>query len=154
VTARSLALVLGILYAGLGVLGLMPGALAGLFPVDPILALVHLAIGAWGLAAYIGRASAHVYARGAAFILVALGLAGMLQGIDRFLMPLHGPNVWLHLVSAGVAGFVAWRPRTGERRSLLGERRRRRAAPLAASASVTTERRDGTYDRRKAPAAA
>jgi uncharacterized protein DUF4383 len=58
VTARTLALVLGVLYLGLGVLGLMPGALAGLFPLNPALALVHLAIGAWGIAAYIGRAPA------------------------------------------------------------------------------------------------
>jgi hypothetical protein len=150
VTARSLALVLGILYLGLGALGLMPGALAGLLPGSPVLALVHLAMGAWGLAAYVGRAPAHVYAGSAAFIFVALGLAGMLQGIDRFLMPLHGPNVWLHLATAGVAGFVAWRPRTGERRSLLGDRRKRRRASIPAS----TERRHETDDRRKAPAPA
>ena len=67
-TTRSLALVLGVLYLGLGVLGLMPGALAGLFPVNPALALVHVAIGVWGLAAYTGRARAHVFARSAAFI--------------------------------------------------------------------------------------
>jgi hypothetical protein len=150
VTARSLALVLGVLYLGLGVLGLMPGALAGLFPVNPALALVHAAIGVWGLAAYTGRARGHIYARGAALIFVALGLAGMLQGIDRFLMPLHGANVWLHLASAGLAGFVAWRPRTGERRGLRGDRRRGRTLP----ASAPTERRDGTYERRKTPAAA
>jgi hypothetical protein len=90
VTPRSLALVLGIVYLGLGVLGLMPGALAGL-PVSPALALVHLAMGAWGLAAYAGRARAQTYARSAAFIFVALGLAGMLDGIERFLMgPTYG----------------------------------------------------------------
>ena len=147
-TARSLALVLGILYLGLGALGLMPGALAGLFPASPALALVHLAMGAWGLAAYIGHMSASAYARGAAFIFVALGLAGMVQGLDQFLMPLHGPNVWLHLASAGLAGFVAWRPRSGERRSLRGDRRRARGA------RVEVERRHAIYDRRKTPAPA
>jgi hypothetical protein len=151
VTPRSLALVLGFVYLGLGALGLMPGALAGLLPASPALALMHLAMGAWGLAAYVGRAQAHVYARSAAFIFGALGLAGMLQGIERFLIPLQGPNVWLHLATAGAAGFVAWRPRTGERRSLLGDRRSRRATPAA---SVTLERRRGDYERRKTPAAA
>ena len=149
-TARSLALVLGVVYLGLGVLGLMPGALAGLFPVNSALALVHVAIGAWGLAAYIGRASAHAYARGAAFIFGILGLSGMLQGVDRSLMPLHGANVWLHLASAGLAGFVAWRPRSGERRGLRGDRRRGRSTPIPAPA----ERRHESDDRRKAPAAA
>jgi hypothetical protein len=151
-TTRSLALVLGVVYLGLGVLGLMPGALAGLFPVNPALALVHVAIGVWGLAAYTGRARAHVFARSAAFIFVALGLAGMLEELDRFLMPLHGANVWLHLASAGVAGFVAWRPRSGERRGLRGDRRRGRSTPIPAS--VPTERRHESDDRRKEPAAA
>jgi hypothetical protein len=35
VTPRSLALVLGLAYLGLGALGLMPGALAGLFRANP-----------------------------------------------------------------------------------------------------------------------
>jgi hypothetical protein len=76
----------------------------------------------------------------------------MLEGVDRFLMPLHGANVWLHLASAGVAGFVAWRPRSGERRGLRGDRRRGRSTPIPAS--VPTERRHESDDRRKAPAAA
>jgi Domain of unknown function (DUF4383) len=147
VTPRTLGLVLGLLYLGLGVLGMMPGMLAGLVPLYPGVALVHLAMGAWGLAAYAGWAAARTYACSAAFIFAALGLAGMLDGLDRLLM-LHGPIVWLHLASAGVAGFVGWKPRTGERRSLAGDRRRARGAPMA------SERRYATYDRRKTPAAA
>lgn len=146
--ARSLALVLGVLYLGLGALGLMPGAAAGLLSVNPMLALVHLVLGAWGLAAYSGRASALLFARSAAFIFAALALIGMLHGMDRFLMPLDGPNIWLHLASAGLAGFVAWRPRSGERRSLAGDRRRAQAVPVA------LERRHGIDERRKTPAAA
>ena len=151
-TVRSLALVLGIVYLGLGALGLMPGALGGLLPANPVLALAHVAMGAWGLAAYAGRTPALSYARAAAFIFGALGLAGMLQGLDRFPMPLHGANVWLHLASAGLAGFVGWRPRSGERRSLRGDRRRGRMAPFAAS--LRTERRHAIHDRREAPAPA
>lgn len=145
-TPRSLALVLGLAYLGLGAAGLMPGALAGLLQPSPALAAVHLALGAWGLAAYAGRASTRVYARSAAFIFAALGLGGMLAGMDRFVIPLHGANVWLHLASAGLAGFVAWKPRSGERRGLAGDRRRARRA-------VSSERRHGSYDRREAPAA-
>jgi uncharacterized protein DUF4383 len=154
VTPRGLALLLGLVYLGLGALGLMPGALAGLFPVNPALTAIHLAMGGWGLAAYAGgvrgrRVSAHVYARGAAFVFACLALVGMLHGLDRFLMPLDGSNVWLHLATAAVAGFVGWRPGTGERRGLAGDRRRSRRR-----AAVATERRHGTYERRKAPAAA
>jgi hypothetical protein len=53
-------------------------------------------------------------------------------------MPLDGANVWLHLVTAAVAGFVAWRPVTGERRRLTGQRRR--------SKRVEIDRRDGSYE--------
>ena len=73
-TARSFALVFGILYLGAGLLGLMPGMLApppdnaaplafdvmhgvvlGLFTVNMLHTAVHLAIGAWGLwAAWVG----------------------------------------------------------------------------------------------------
>jgi hypothetical protein len=145
VTPRGLALVLGLAYLSLGALGLMPGALAGLFPVNPALAAIHLAMGAWGLAAFAGgvrgrRVSAHVYARGAAFVFAALALVGMLRGLDRSLMPLDGLNVWLHLVTAAVSGFVAWRPVTGERRSLTGQRRRSKGA------RVDIDRRDGSYE--------
>ena len=56
-------------------------------------------------------------------------------------VPLHGPNVWLHLFSAALAGFVAWSPQTGERRSLAGDRRR-------AARAFAAERRQGSFDRR------
>ncbi len=135
-TPRSLALVFGMLYLGLGALGLMPGALAGLLPARPLLGIAHAAIGAWALAAYAGRANPTLFARSAAFIFAALALVGMLEGID------HGPLVWVHLASAALAGFLAWKPRTGERRSLAGDRRRRTIAAGVA------ERRHGVEDRR------
>jgi len=136
-TPPALALVLGLAYVGLGVLGLMPGVVDGLFPASPALAVVHLAMGAWGLRAYLGRSSAQGYARAAGFVFAALALAGMLQGMERFL----GAYIWLHLATAAAAGFVGWRPRSGERRSLAGDRRRTRAA-------VGVERRLNADDRR------
>jgi uncharacterized protein DUF4383 len=145
---RTLALVLGLAYVGLGALGLMPGALAGLLPGNAALAVVHLAMGAWGVASYLGRASPRTYARSAAVVFAVLALAGMLSGIERLPVGVHGASVWLHLLTAAAAGFVAWRPRTGERRSIAGDRRRsRREAP-------SIERRHGTAERRKEPAAA
>ena len=139
-TPRSLALVLGLAYLGLGALGLMPGALAGLLRVNPGLAFIHLVMGAWAIAAYVGRAPVVTYIRNAAFVFAALALVGMLHGLDQFLMPLDGLNVWLHLLTAAVAGFVAWRPVTGQRRSLTGQRRRSKGA------GVEIDRRDGSYE--------
>jgi hypothetical protein len=143
-SARGLALTLGVGYLGLGVLGLMPGALAGLMAAHPALAVAHLGLGAWGLSAHFEAARAHRYARAAAFVFAVLALAGMLDGLDGYL----GAYSWVHLATAAAAGFVAWRPGSGERRSLAGDRRRRKLFP------VGIERRHGTSDRRKAPAAA
>jgi hypothetical protein len=162
--SRNLALIFGIVYLGLAILGMMPGivtpiapgapemrfdvmhgAVLGLFPVNLLLTLIHLAMGAWGLAAFMGWQRPRVYARSAAFIFAVLGLMGMVQGLDTVfgLMPLYGNDVWLHLLSAGIAGFVAWRPETGERRSISGDRRRTTHAPMS------TERRHSTFDRRR-----
>lgn len=133
-TPRTLALILGAVY-----LGLSP--FAGNLP----LGLTHFAMGACGIAAYSGRLSSHAYARSAAFIFAALALMGMVRGLDSLfgLMPLY-KGVWLHLISAAAAGFVAWRPETGERRSIAGDRRR-------VDARVGSERRQGVYDRRGSP---
>jgi hypothetical protein len=148
--ARNLALIFGIAFLGLGVVGMMPGmvvdrALLAVFPTNLPLALLHMALGAWGLAAFMAWSRARTYAQGAAFIFAALGLMGMVHGLDTLfgLMPLHGNNVWLHLVAAAVAGFVAWKPETGERRGLGGDRRRASHAPMS------TERRQSMYDRRR-----
>jgi len=141
-TTRSIALVFGILYVGLGVLGMMPGAAH--FPSNTGLSAVHLAMGLWGFAAFSGWTSAQGYARAAAFVFSILGLVGMVHSLDRLAMPLYGPNVWLHIGSAAIAGFVGWMPQTGERRSLAGDRRRERDVPVA------MDRRHTAYDRRKA----
>ncbi|MFN2646485.1 MAG: DUF4383 domain-containing protein, partial [Burkholderiales bacterium] len=85
--ASTFALVFGIVYLAAGLLGLVPAALVpppadappthftlmygyllGLFPVNIVLTALHLAIGAWGLAAWSGRASAVAYARALAVL--------------------------------------------------------------------------------------
>jgi hypothetical protein len=115
---------------------------------------VHLAIGAWGLAAYAGWSEPRLYARSLAVLYAALAVMGLIPGLDTLfgLVPLHGHDVWLHLATAAVAawfGFaVAERAPRGERRRLAHDRRRARAA------YVRNERRSNSYDRRQATAAA
>lgn len=164
--ARNFALVFGIAYLGAGLLGLMPGLLTppppdappvrfdvmngmllGLFHVNLLHTVVHLAIGAWGLAAFMGWFQPRVYARSLAVLYGALGIIGLIPGLHTLLglVPLHGHDVWLHLGTAAVAAFFGWRQDTGERRSLaVGDRRRTSRAP------VSNERRQGMYDRRRA----
>jgi hypothetical protein len=164
-TARSFALVFGILYLGAGLLGLMPGMLLpppadappigfdvmygvvlGLFPVNMLHTAVHLAIGAWGLWAFMGNASPKLFAQSLAVLYGVLGIMGLIPGLNTVfgLLPLHGHDVWLHLGTAAVAAWFGWR-QTGERRNPAGDRRRNARAPIA------NERRQGLYDRRRVP---
>ena len=141
--ARSAALLLGLGYVGLGAAGLMPGSLAGLLPASPALAVLHLLIGAWALLAFQARSRARSFTRAAAFVFAVLALVGMLHGADALLA--LGDYVWPHLASAALAGFVAWKPESGERRGLAGDRRR------ASLMAIRNERRQGFYDRRRSP---
>ena len=166
-TTRTFALIFGIAYLGAGLLGLMPGLLTplpadapptrfdvmqgellGLFPVNMLHTAVHLAIGAWGLMAFMGWLAPRTYARSLAVLYGVLGVMGLVPGLNTLfgLTPLYGHDVWLHLGTAAVAayfGFAA-RERT-ERRSIAGDRRKASRAPVA------NERRQGPYDRRRMP---
>ena len=165
-TSRSFALIAGVLFLGVGLLGLMPGMLLapppgapalrfdvmhglvlGLFPVNMLHSLVHLAVGAWGLWAFMGYAGPRRFARGLAVLYAALGIMGLVPGLNTLfgVLPLHGHDVWLHLGSAAAAAYFGWRHEPDERRSIAGDRRKAPRVPLA------FERRQGLYDRRRQP---
>lgn len=165
-TARSFALIAGIVYLGAGLLGLMPGMLMpapanappiafdvmygrvlGLFTVNMLHTAVHLVIGAWGLWAYMGNASPTFYAKSLAVIFGLLAVMGLIPGLNTLfgLVPLYGHDVWLHLGTAAIAAYFGWSQQTGERRGTHGDRRKATHPP------VTNERRHGISDRRRAP---
>lgn len=168
---RTFALVFGIAYLGAGLLGLMPGLLTplpadapptrfdvmqgellGLFPVNMLHTTVHLAIGTWGLMAFMGWFGTRTYARSLAVLYGVLGVMGLVPGSNTMfgLTPLYGHDVWLHLGTAAVAAYFGFAARetSGERRSLAGDRRGSSRGPIA------YERRRGSNDRRRTPFAA
>lgn len=128
--ATRLSLALGIAYLGAALLGFLPAALSppgesapdvsmhalhgnllGLFPVNLLHTLVHLAIGAWGILAATGRYRPVVYLRSVAVfygLLAVLGLISQTNTLFGF-VPIHGHDVWLHGLTALVAGFVGFR---------------------------------------------
>ena len=161
----TFALIFGIAYLVAGLLGLVPamlvpppvdappttftllyGYLFGLFPVNLLQTLINLAIGAWGIAAWSGRASSVRYARSLAVFYGALAVLGLLPMTNTLfgVLPIHSNDVWLHAVSAVIAGYFGWRPpmSAAERRALSYDRRRFIVA-------VQRERRFGLADRRE-----
>ena len=160
----TFALIFGIAYLGAGLLGLVPAALMpppsdappthftmlygyllGLFPVNVLHSAVHIAIGAWGLAAWRGHAAdARVYARALAIFYGALAVLGMMPGMNTLfgVLPIHGHDVWLHAGTAVAAAYFGWRAELPAERRTLAPDRRLRMLPVA------RERRLGLADRR------
>ncbi len=120
------ALAFGIVYLAVGVLGFtVTGGvgfaanegdeLLGIFEVNPLHNIVHLAIGAALVGAFLGgRRTTGVIASliGATYLLV--GVVGpFLTGSDANILALNTPDHFLHIGSAVVllvAGYVALRP--------------------------------------------
>lgn len=163
--AETFALLFGIVYLSLGLLGLHPAALTppadapptqptllygyllGVFPVNLPHSVVHLAIGAWGIMAWRRVASPRVFARVVAIFFGAFAAMGLIPGLSTFfgMLPLYGHDIWLHGGTAAVAAYVAWRPELSiEHRASNTPDRREEAEVLPAA----LERRLGHADRR------
>jgi hypothetical protein len=129
---RYFALVFGILYILAGAAGFVPGLLVhspelppisvdtlygrvlGIFPVNVLHSLVHLALGIWGVLAWRRFDASRTYAQSLAVIYGVLTILGIIPMTNTLfgLVPLFGHDVWLHAGTALVAayfGFVAER---------------------------------------------
>lgn len=124
---RKFALWFGIIYLGAGVLGFVPaamtpltdanlsvtafsGRLFGLFPVNFLHSLAHLALGAWGIAASRTMGGARAYAKALAWILGVFTIMGLIPGFNTVwgLVPLESHDIWLHAMTAIVAAWFGW----------------------------------------------
>jgi hypothetical protein len=157
-TVRTFALIIGIAFTAAGVLGFVPalvtppppdapdvmsmshGYLLGLFPINAVHNVVHLAIGLWGLAAWRGMTSPVLYARGLAIIYGALAVLGFIPGPNTVfgLVPIYGHDIWLHAGTALLAAWFGWRAPIG-----APGRERRTAERRAEALRVGLERRRG-----------
>ncbi len=148
-TPGTFCLIAGIVYCGLGVLGFLPqaapnGLLLGIFRTSAALALIHLATGLWGLAAWAWVSGPVSYARAMAIVYGALTVLALGWA------PFRGHDVWLHGVSALAAAYFGWLflARPPASRALRPERRGNVAERRHATAVVAYERRRGAADRR------
>lgn len=131
VNVRNFAMTAGIIYLIVGLMGLFGigvqydvahtglaveaqhGRLLGLFHVNVLHNIVHLAIGIWGItAARAGMMSnaPRTFAKGLAVLYAVLAVMGLIPVLNTTfgLIPLYGHDVWLHALTAGVAGYFGW----------------------------------------------
>ena len=132
---RRFALILGIAFLGIGVLGFVPGVnqmhgaydhggsltvtgpghgnLLGLFHVNVLHNAVHLLFGVMGLLMARSYAGARTYARVVAVAYLVLTVMGLISAGNMWntfgLVPIHGNDVWLHAligIAAAYFGFM------------------------------------------------
>jgi hypothetical protein len=123
------ARIFGIIFLIVGVGGFIPGLTQphthpnlevqafsgmelGLFPVNILHNIVHIAFGVWGLIAAKTAGSSRMYARVVAIAYAALTVMGLIPMTNTTfgLVPIYGHDVWLHALLAAVAayfGFIA-----------------------------------------------
>lgn len=131
-TARTFAALCAVLYIGLGIAGFVPAfwerpgsgpalsvkvfsaSLFGIFNTNIILAMMHLTIGLWGAMSANNKYSSLVFARAGTIVFLLMGVAGLIPFKEVQTLygtvPLFGNNVWLHLGTAAVGAFFAFRP--------------------------------------------
>jgi hypothetical protein len=128
---RRFALIFGIVYLLVGVMGLIPalltpmtapgvtvdtlsGNLLGVFPVNIVHTLVHLIFGIWGIVAYRSYSGSRSFAWVAGIVFLALALFGLIPGLNTLfgLAPLTGSDIWLHALSGVLALAFAIMART------------------------------------------
>jgi hypothetical protein len=132
---RNFAVLYGIVFLAIGILGFVPGIttphdhpdvavrtglglVLGLFAVNVLHNIVHIVFGLWGLAARSFDA-ARLYAKAVAIIYALLTVMGFIPGLNTTfgLIPLYGHDVWLHAVLAAVAAYFGWARQGAELRT-------------------------------------
>lgn len=134
---RYFALAYGVVFLLVGIAGFIPGLtvmpamqdattadamthdrLFGLFPVNALHNIVHIAFGIWGIAVYRSLSGARIYARSVAIVYAVLAIMGLIPTLNTLfgLVPLYGHDIWLHAVLALVAAYFGWAHRTTEQR--------------------------------------
>ena len=123
----TMAMIFGVVFALVGVLGFFPsppppgapplsvehghGMALGLFPINTLHNLVHLLFGVLGIAASRGvLMSARGYFQLVAAAYALLVILGLLPATQTTfgLIPIWGNDVWLHAVIAAAAGYLGF----------------------------------------------
>ncbi|HLM78536.1 MAG TPA: DUF4383 domain-containing protein [Rubrobacteraceae bacterium] len=118
--AQRFAQIFGVVYLLVGILGFIPvapflvgvlpnvigpfnGLLLGIFPVNWLHNIAHIGIGAAGLASYRSPVGARSYALAVGVLYLVLFLLGLILPNFFRLLPLGGPDLILHILTALLA---------------------------------------------------
>lgn len=132
---RLVALILGLIFFGIGILGFIPGFvwmpdvasegpmavqslrfsdgygnLFGLFPTNYLHNAVHIVVGLLGIAAATSFSGSLVYNRLFAVSYTLIAIMGLLPGANMTfgIMPIAGNNVWFNALTAALAGYFGF----------------------------------------------
>ena len=134
---RKFALIFGIIYVIAGVAGFIPGLTShhadmppiavdafygralGLFPVNILHNLVHIAIGVWGIIGSRSVGGARFFGKGLAILYGLLAILGLIPATNTMfgLVPLYGNDVWLHAGTALIAAYFGFVARESDERA-------------------------------------
>jgi hypothetical protein len=126
---RRFALIFGIVFLVVGIVGFIPGLTTshthpdvrvtsglglelGLFPVNVLHNIVHILFGVWGVMAARSLPGAVGYAKAVAIIYALLTVMGLITAANVHttfgLVPLYGNDIWLHALLAAVAAYFGF----------------------------------------------
>jgi hypothetical protein len=119
-TTQKIAQLFGWVFLLVGVLGFVPVAIIGgtygmdtsmmlgLFPVNVIHNVVHVAFGVWGIMAAKSADGATMFCKAGGVIYLALGVVGFVMENPLGLVPLGGNDRFLHLVLGAVLAYFGF----------------------------------------------
>lgn len=118
-STQMIAKVFGAVFVLVGVLGMIPGVgtmgmdpvnLLGLFPVNLVHNLVHIAFGVWGLMAAKDAMQSTNYCKIGGVIYLLLAALGFIGATSSGfgLVPLGGNDTFLHLVLGAVLAYFGF----------------------------------------------
>jgi hypothetical protein len=127
VRIETFARIFGIVFLIVGIGGFIPGLTPphdhpgltveagsgmelGLFPVNVLHNLVHIAFGIWGIAAASSVGASRTYARVVAIAYALLTVMGLIPASNTTfgLVPIYGHDIWLHALLAAVAAYFGF----------------------------------------------
>jgi len=119
--AKTIALIFGIVYLLVGIVGFIPafgGTLAmsppsnllGTFPINLLHNIVHLVIGVFGIALSRTESGGASFGKTFGIILILIGIVGLFwpMSLNDSLLPLRGVDVWLHIVTGLILAAVGF----------------------------------------------